>query len=363
MAVYQQNDPQGQPRYMVDFVWVDPKTGRKRRIRRGAKDPKGRPAKSQTAAEKYEHALRSQLAAGTFENTSPDMPTLAGFKERYFKDHVSRLKASSQDYQDRIWRTLLPELGETPLDKIDSEALAKLTGKLQERDLSAKTINNVLSGLRTALSHAEEWKLISSVPRVRWLKVAQAKFAFLDFEEATRLLAAAHGETLGPMLVVAVRTGLRIGELLALKWSDVSLDRKQITVARSVWWAKGGTAHEAGTKNNKVRTVPLTPDALAALESLTTVEPSRRGYVFTDPAGSQLAQSQVKWLLWRVQDTAKLPRTGWHALRHTFCSHLAMRGVPLPAIQQLAGHSTIMITMRYAHLAPDHLRAAIDALG
>jgi integrase len=111
------------------------------------------------------------------------------------------------------------------------------------------------------------------------------------------------------MFVVAVRTGLRIGELLALKWSDVSFERKQITVARSVWWAKGGKAHEAGTKNNKIRTVPLTSDALAALESLGC----RQGYVFTDAAGSQLAQSQVKWLLWRVQDAAGLSRTGWHA--------------------------------------------------
>lgn len=348
MAVYEQND-----RWVVDFVWEDPKTGKKRRIRRGAKDAKGRPAKSTTAAEKYENTLRAQLAGGTFEGTSIAMPTLTGFKERYFRDHVSRLKAGTQDYQERMWKPLLRELGDTPLDKIDAEALAALTRTLQADELSAKTINNILSVLRTALSHAEEWGLIKAVPRVRWLKVAQSKFDFFTFEEASQLL-----QDAPPLVVVAVRTGLRIGELLALKWADVSLERRQIVVSRSVWWAKGGKAHEAGTKNGKVRTVPLTSDALAALESL----PERKGYVFTDPAGSQLAPSQVRRLLERLQVTAGLRKTGWHALRHTFCSHLAARCVPLPAIQQLAGHSTITITMRYAHLAPDHLRAAIDAL-
>lgn len=348
MAVYEQND-----RWVVDFIWVDPRTGKKRRIRRGAKDAKGKAARSKTAAEKYENTLRAQLLAGTFEGASPDVPTLSAFKERYFRDHVSRLKPGTQDYQERMWKPLLRELRDTPLDRIDAEALATLTRTLQRDDLSAKTINNILSVLRTALSHAEEWGLIKTVPRVRWLKVAQSKFAFFDFEQTARLL-----EHAPPMVVVAVRTGMRIGEILALKWGDVSLERKQVTVSRSVWWAKGGKAYEAGTKSGKVRTIPLAADALAALASL----PERNGYVFTDPAGSQLAPSQVRRLLERVQAAAGVTRTGWHALRHTFCSHLAMRGVPLPAIKELAGHSTITITMRYAHLAPDHLRQAIDAL-
>jgi integrase len=352
VAVYEQNE-----RWVVDFIWADPKTNRKRRIRRGAKDAKGRPATSKTAAEKYEHTLRAQLAGGTFEGASPDVPTLAGFKDRYFRDHVAKLKASSQSAQETIWNvSLLPVLGDVPLDRIDAEAMATLTRKMKERDSSPKTINNALSALRTALTHAEDWKLITSVPRVKWLKVPQQKFDFFTFDEAAALMKSAP-----PMVVVALRTGLRLGELLALKWSDVSLERKQVTVSRSVWWDKG-KPHEAGTKSGKVRTVPLTADALAALAGLRP-ESARKGYVFTDEHGGQLTKGESKWPLWRACEAAELRRVGWHVCRHSFCSHLAMKGVPLPAIQQLAGHATITMTMRYAHLAPDHLRSAIDALG
>jgi integrase len=369
VAVYEQEGRKGVRYWVVDFRWVDLTTGKERRVRRAAKDTKNRPATSRTAAEQHEHRLRTSLAAGTFDppEAPPEVATLAAFKERYFRDHVSRLKASSRDYQERVWRTFLPLLGDAPLDRIDAEALAMLTRKLQEpraphgRGLSAKTINNVLSAVRTALSHAAEWGLIAAVPKVRWLRVAQSKFAFFDFDEAGRLLAAAAAEPMGAMVVLALRTGLRIGELLALQWSDVSLERKQIVVSRSVWW-KGGQAFEAGTKSGKVRTIPLTADALAALKGYRPAS-ERSGYVFTGENGKQLAQTQVVWLLWRAEDAAGLKRGGWHITRHTFCSHLAMRGVALPAIKELAGHAQISTTMRYAHLAPDHLRQAIAALG
>jgi integrase len=358
MGTYEQSGPGGKLYYVVDFVWTDPNTGRKRRIRRAAKDAKGRPVKSPTAAAKAEDAIRDKLAKGTFElKAPPGAPTLASFQERYFADHVAKLKPSSRSAQETIWRmSLLPVLKDMALDAIDSEAIAAVTRSLQARDASPKTINNALSALRTALTHAEDWGLVSSVPRVRWLKVPQQSFDFFTFEEVTALLQS------GPpaMVIVALRTGMRVGELLALKWSDVSLGRKQVTVARSVFWEKG-TAYEGGTKSGKVRTIPLTGEALAALEGH-RAEPARKGYVFTDAEGNQLTRNEAKRPLWRALEAGGLRRVGWHVCRHTFCSHLAMKGVSLPAIQQLAGHATITMTMRYAHLAPDHLRAAMDAL-
>lgn len=128
MAVYKQTGPDGLIYYIVDLTWSDPQTGKKRRIRRAAKDGKGRPAKSQTAAEQHEHRIREQLAKGTFEQSdedAADVPTLASFRARYFRDHVAKLKASSRSAQETIWRvSLLPTLGELPLDKIDAAALA-----------------------------------------------------------------------------------------------------------------------------------------------------------------------------------------------------------------------------------------------
>jgi site-specific recombinase XerD len=86
------------------------------------------------------------------------------------------------------------------------------------------------------------------------------------------------------------------------------------------------------------------------------------GFVFLDDAGSPFNHARLHRRLVDSCKTAGLREIGWHALRHTFASHLAMQGVPLGAVQVLLGHSSITITMRYAHLAPATLRSAVDLL-
>lgn len=368
MAVYEQTR-RGQSLWMIDFTWVDPQTGEKHRVRHAAKDDKGRAAKSRTAAEQHEYRLRAKLAAGELQTpkkvgepkkadesvvTEQASPRLVDYFAEYLADVRVRLKPQTIDYLDRTFsNSILPTLGEQPIAKIDMVAFNTLTKTLHAKKLSAKTINNTLSALRALLSHAADHQKLAAVPRVKWQKVAPSQFDFFTFEEAGKLLAHAP-----PLVVVALRTGMRIGELVALKWSDVSLDRQHVTVSRAAWWDTEGRKHEGAPKNHKARTIPLTADVLAVLHAL----PRRAGYVFVDDAGLQLRPTQCKWPIWRAQDAAGLRRTGPHVLRHTFASHLVMRGVALPAVQALMGHSTIQMTMKYAHLAPDHLRAAVDAL-
>lgn len=365
MAVYEQKDRDGHSFWMVDFSWIDPQTGKKHRVRRTAKDVKGRPAQSRTAAEQHEYRLRTKLAAGDVvalpkqpaeqvATEQDDSPLLTDYLAVYLTDVRLRLKPQTIDYLDRTFNnSILPTLGKHKLAEIDMVALTALTHALAAKKLAAKTVNNTLSALRALLSHAADHQKLDTVPRVKWKKVATPKFDFFTFDEAARLLRHAP-----PLVVVGLRTGMRIGELVALRWGDVSLDRQHVTVCRAAWWDSDGKKHEGAPKNHKTRTIPLTGDALAVLQAL----PQRTGYVFTDDAGRQLRPTQCKWPLWRAQDAAELRRTGPHVLRHTFASHLVMRGVPLSAVQALMGHSTIQMTTKYAHLAPDHLRAAVDAL-
>jgi integrase len=373
MAVYEQTNKDGSKSWYVDFSWEDQKTGKKRRIRRAALDPKGRPAKSQTAAEKHEDRLRVALASGTYdapeEAAVPSTaPTLKDFVDNtYLPFARAHLKAQTLDnYTRTLRRSVLPALrtdlgddsketfGSTPIDKVSASVVATLSVQLHQAGLAAKTINNYVSVLHTVLEFAAEHGHIQGAPSVRWQRLPPATFDFFTFEEAARLIPVAV-----PLVVVAVRTGMRIGELLELKWSDISLERKTVTVARSVWWdADNGKRIVGSPKNGKARTIPLSVDARAALESL----PDRAGYVFCDRAALPLTPSQCKWPIWRSEDAAELRRTGPHMLRHTFASHLVMKGVPLPAVQALMGHGTIQMTMKYAHLAPDHLRTAIEML-
>ena len=95
--------------------------------------------------------------------------------------------------------------------------------------------------------------------------------------------------------------------------------------------------------------MPLSDDALKGLKSQRHL---RAELVFCAEGGRELQENECKWPLWRACKRASLRRVGWHALRHTFASHLVMRGVPLKAVQELLGHATIEMTMRYSHLSP-----------
>jgi integrase len=203
------------------------------------------------------------------------------------------------------------------------------------------------------LTIAVEWEVIERAPAVKWLDVPEPEFDFLTFDEAERLIAGAD-DGWRAMITVALRTGLRQGELLALRWEDVDLVAGRLMVRRAVARGVIGTP-----KSGKSREVPLSKAAIQALKGHRHL---RGELVFCDPDGKMLAPSACVWPLWRACKRAGIRRIRWHALRHTFASHLAMRGVPLKAIQELLGHATMDMTMRYAHLVPVVHQQAVAVL-
>lgn len=350
MGVYKEKRG-GKVYYRVDVVWHHP-DGRVERIRKRS------PVNTARGAEQYERDLRNSLAAGTYGKRRPmDHPTLSAFRERYFTQHVSGLKASSRAAQKQIWDQYLePALGDVRISGVTADHLSKLSAGLRERGLKPKTINNALSALRKALESAADWDMIkrTDVPRIVWLKVEEQPFDFLTFDESPKVAAALRGEApWGSMIPFALNTGLRLGELRAVRGEDVDRKQRQVTVSRSAW-----KDVVAGTKGKRVRVVPLNDEAMAAVERTGVT----RGLLFT-AGGEMLTKEQCKWPLWRACDLAGIGRrVGWHVLRHTFASHLVMRGVSLKAVQELLGHTTLAMTMRYAHLQPNYLRGAVDAL-
>lgn len=157
------------------------------------------------------------------------------------------------------------------------------------------------------------------------------------------------------MLLTAVKTGMRLGELIGLQWGDIDWDNRLIAVQHS-WYA---CVKELGSpKSNRVRHIDMTADLYETLRK----RRKSTGFVFTNAEGKNFNHSQLYRKLQSVCRRAGLREIGWHALRHTFASHLVMRGAPVPAVQKLLGHSAIEMTMRYAHLAPSTMRTAIDLL-
>ena len=210
------------------------------------------------------------------------------------------------------------------------------------------------TGLEPAL-----WDVIEVMPcRVRLLKVPRTEMDFHDFEEFEKLLTAAQEVDPRASLIVLLGgdAGLRCGEMLALEWTDIDLKRQppQLKVERSDW-----RGNVTSTKGMAPRRIPLTKRLATALRAHKHLRGQR---VLCREDGSPLRIDDVRTLVRRAARKAGLKQDGIHILRHTFCSHLAMRGATVKAVQELAGHKDLQTTLRYMHLSPTHLVEAIRLL-
>ena len=154
------------------------------------------------------------------------------------------------------------------------------------------------------------------------------------------------------MALLALKTGLRFSEIIALEWGDLDLDRA-LRQARQA----SVRGHLGTPKNGRIRYVPLTADVV---ETLRALEPATGLVLHRD--GRMLTYSAALHHLHRACRTAGIASFGWHVFRHTYASRLACKGASLKAIQELLGHATVAMTLRYAHLSPGALRAAVDLL-
>jgi integrase len=230
----------------------------------------------------------------------------------------------------------------------------RLKHSLESR--SAKTVNNVLTVLNTLLKQAVAWDLIERMPcTIRLLPIAKSSARFHDFDDYERLVEAAREDQQAFLIVLlGGEAGLRCGEMMALEWADVNLVKRQLCVQRSEW--KG---HVTAPKGGRLRYVPLTSRLTTALRKHRHLRGPR---VLCSDNGTPLTQREVQGLVARAARRANLQNNGVHVLRHTFCSHLAMRGAATRAIQELAGHQEIVTTQRYMHLSPAAIEGAIRLL-
>lgn len=339
---------------IIDFVFTYP-DGSQERIRKTS------PVQNRRGAERYEREVREALLAGTYrkearpkEPPSPTIPSFEAFAEEYIRAWATPKNKTTtvQDKKSHLKKRLKPRFGKLRLDRIGRREIDAFTADLLEEEIAPNTINNNLITLGDMLTAAVEWEYISKRPKIRKLK-AETDFDFLDFAEAERLLEAAAGPW-NAMVLLALRTGLRRGELIALRWEDVDLVAGKLIVRQA---ATRGIIDVP--KSGHGREVPLSQQALLALKEHRHL---RGKFVFCREDGRMLNQDDVPEILYAICRKAGLRRVGWHVLRHTFASHLVMRGEPLKAIQELLGHASITTTMRYAHLSPNVRRDAVNNL-
>ncbi|WAC06732.1 MAG: tyrosine-type recombinase/integrase [Thermodesulfobacteriota bacterium] len=208
------------------------------------------------------------------------------------------------------------------------------------------TVNRELACLKHMYTKAMEWGYarINPAKGVKLLKEPPGRLRYLKPEEIKTLLQAC-SEHIRPIVVTALNTGMRRSEVLTLKWSHVDLENRKVTVVN--------------TKNNESRVIPI--NRTLYQELLILAQKSNKGaHVFSGRDGNPF--KDVKKSFSSALKKAGIEDFRFHDLRHTFGSHLAMKGVNPRTIQQVMGHKEIKMTMRYSHLSPEFVQEAVEKL-
>lgn len=263
-------------------------------------------------------------------------------------------KASEVEEKQSILRGhLVPFFGQLELAEV-SYALVQDYTAIKLRTLAEHTVKNQLAVLHRMLVVACKRRVLEHVPEFEWPRVPPPDVDFLNFDEAAHLVVGA-ADQWRRMILVALRTGLRLGELIALEPRDINLIAGTLEVRRS--YTRGRVT---APKNHRTRIIPLSDDARDALAEQMAAHPGR--LVFPAPGGGYLTHSMCRRRLESECRQARSRCVSWKIFRHTFASHLVMRGVPLKVVQELLGHSTMTMTLRYAHLAPEVSRDCVQLL-
>jgi len=307
-------------------------------------------------AERALAARRTQVFEGKFfDKMKRCEVTLSEFRPDYLAQ--ARLRKRSWERDALALRNLCAsDLGNLKLDEIGLAEVrdyqdARISGRLKFGRLpTPRTINLEVKTLLRVLNVAVEAGALAENSlrgklNKQVLPEAEGRVRYLTASEAG-LLVHVCAPHIRPVVELALLTGMRRGELTGLRWSEVDLRR--------------GVIHLPGarTKNGRSRDVPLNGEARRVLAEREQARPEGAERVFCRPDGSPLGN--LRKAFEGACHRAGIKDFRFHDLRHSFCSALAQRGVPLQTIAELAGHRTLVMAQRYAHLSPQVLQGAVE---
>ncbi len=328
----------------------------------GKRYRKKSPENSRNGALAFERLIMQKLVKGENPFVKKVQKEVEVFEKFAWKWHEVYVKNNCKISGVRgrasiLNKHLIPFFGKKKLDLITSLNIEEFKALNKNKGLANKTINEHITVLNTILKFAVEWSELEKKPKIKLLKVPPQDYDFLSFEESDLLLSSTDG-MLKDMILLVLRTGLRYGEIRALSWSDINFETNVISVRKSFYRNILGVP-----KNSKERHIPFDYEVREIFER----RKKSKGFVFTDKNGNFLEENLARRALKKAISNLDLKnkedrKIMWHALRHSFASHLAMKGCPIVVIQKLMGHSSVSTTMRYAHLSPSTLEDSIKLL-
>lgn len=309
--------------------------------------------------------------------------TLSQFLTNEYSPWVLEHRKVGQRTLNHISRCFVKDFGDRPLTEITPSLIDQWRTQRLKNNKSIETVNRDVATFKAALSKAVLWGFIDKHPldKLKLLKSDRSiKVRYLTAKEEENLRKAAinremklkeqrasankwrqernyellpdlcnceFADHLRPMILLSINTGLRRGELFSLQWENVNFERAMLTIEGI--YAKSG----------KTRHVPLNSEAMHVLKCWHK-QSENSELVFTGKDGQEFDNVKRSWA--NLLKAAKITNFRWHDLRHHFASKLVMAGVDLNTVRELLGHSDMSMTLRYAHLAPEHKALAVEKL-
>lgn len=308
---------------------------------------------------------------------------LRSFIEKEYEPWVKAQRKTGLKTVSRIKGCFYKSFAEKPLTDITPILIDQWRTQRLKLGRTTETINRDVATFKAALSKAVEWGLINTHPLAK-LKLFKAdnsaKVRYLNDDEEQCLRMALHQreeemfaarkranqwreersynllplpsreqfiDHIKPMVLLSINTGIRQGELFSLQWQNINFDTKTLTIEGKL------------AKSGKTRHVPLNNEAFSVLQKWHKTT-SNNQLVFPNRDGKKFDNVKKAWA--NLLKTAEVNNFRWHDMRHHFASRLVMAGVDLNTVRELLGHSDIKMTLRYAHLAPEHKAEAVAKL-
>ena len=327
--------PSGSNVWWVRFTWQGKEVRRKIGKKTHAKD--------------YYARIRAQILEGRYEPERPRAITLGVWLGEYIQT-VTSVSLGAQKGYASFWTE---RLGDRALVSLKANELERIQASLKEEGrLAQSTINRYYAFLKHALNVAIRDGLIKENPvtRVQFFKETTGRTVFLTEADEAQLKECFPPDT-WPFVEFAIHTGLRQSEQFNLRWEDIDLGSKVLTIPLS--------------KSGETRHVQLNGKAISILKELKSRQVILTPWVFPSPVNPTKPRDGnafYKKVFIPAVEKAGLLGVVWHTLRHSFCSRLVQAGIPLTTVQRLAGHKDYSTTLIYAHLSPGHLHDAVGIL-
>ncbi|MEO0301668.1 MAG: site-specific integrase [candidate division WOR-3 bacterium] len=303
--------------------------------------------KSKRQAEIILAKIKSQIIEGKYLDIKKNEKIKFEEMANLFLENYSRINKKSWKRDYFIIKNLNIFFGGRYIYEITNLDIENYKKKRLIEGVSYSTINRELACLRTIFNKAVEWKILrNNPPKITLYKIDNQRVRYLTLEEINSLINISP-EPLRSIIIIALNTGMRRGEILNLKWRDIDFKERIITIY--------------DTKNKEKRYVPINDTTINTLLGIKTNSLSE--YVFPGKDGKgHISEHYISHLFEKAVERAGIKDFRFHDLRHTFASYLVMNGVDLKTVQELLGHKTFNMTLRYSHLSPEHKKLAVEML-